>query len=69
MENKELKVMSYIDGNVLLAQIEDHLQRLLYEFKLSATKYNTNISVDETKFLTVPKEPTRIKLEVQGKLI
>jgi hypothetical protein len=47
----------------------DHLQRLLYKFKLNATKYNTNISVEETKLLTLPKEPARIKLEVQGKLI
>jgi hypothetical protein len=45
---------------------DDDLQRLLHKFKLPAEKYNTKIQVNKRKSLTVSKEPTRVKLEMEG---
>jgi hypothetical protein len=60
MGNKELKVIICTYDTVLLAQIEDDLQRLIYKFKPAADKYNMKFSQNKTKSLTVSKEPLRV---------
>jgi hypothetical protein len=58
MGNKELEVINYKDGTVLVAQIEYDLQRLIYKLKLAGVKYNMKFSQNKTKSLTVSKELT-----------
>jgi hypothetical protein len=53
MENKEINIICYADDAVLIADNDDNLQRLLYQFLLSSQKYNMKISVGKTKTLTV----------------
>ncbi|KAJ4451273.1 hypothetical protein ANN_02734 [Periplaneta americana] len=52
---------------VLIADSEDNLQILLYQFMLSCHKHNMKISVGKTETMNVSKEPIRCELELQGK--
>lgn len=62
--DKELKIICYADDAVLVSEDEDNLQRMLYQFEKTATKYNMEISVAKSKVLTISKEPRRCKLAI-----
>ena len=44
MGNKEVKILCYGDDTTLVAESEDDLQRLSYQFNKTAKKFNTVIS-------------------------
>ena len=49
----------YADDIALIADTEDDLQRLLYNFHLSCLKFNMKISINKTKVMAISKEPLR----------
>jgi hypothetical protein len=63
------RLIYHADGAVLIADNEDSLQRLLYQFMSSCQKYNIKVWSNKTKTATVYKEPLKCKLEVQGKMM
>ena len=62
MGQTEFKILCYADDAVLIAESEDNLQRMLFEFNQTANKYNMSISIPKTKSMTISKEPIRCKL-------
>ena len=65
MRNKEVKIQRYADDAMLMADSEDDLQTLLYQFNKIAKKFNMVIS----KSMTTSKIPIRCKLVVDDKII
>ena len=61
--------MLFRSDAVLVAESEDDLQRLLYQFNKTATKFNMVISAAKTKSMTTSKTPIRCKLVVDDKII
>lgn len=53
---KESIIVCYADDAVLLAEIEDDLQRMLYRFNQTTREYNIQIFTSKTKALTISKE-------------
>ena len=54
---------------MLVAENEDDLQRLLYQFNLVAKSFNMVISASKSKCMTTSKTPLICKLEVNGSII
>ena len=50
MGQTEFQILCYADDAVLIAESEDNLQRMLFEFNQTANKYN--ISIPKTKSMT-----------------
>ena len=69
MGSEEINIVWYADDIALIADTEDDLQRLLYNFQLSCLKFNMKISIHKTKAMTVSKEPLCCKLETDGKMV
>ena len=69
MGSKEVKILCYADDAVLVAESEDDLQRLLYQFNKAAKKLNMVISTAKTKSMTTSKTPIRCKLMVDDRII
>jgi hypothetical protein len=71
MGNREINtsIIGYADESVLITNNEDNLQMSLYQFLLSAQKYDMKFSISKTKILTLCEYPLRCKLEVQGKMV
>ena len=72
---KGRKILEWILRNThqmrdrLIADTEDDLQKLLYNFHLSCLKYNMKIFINKTKAMTIGKEPLSCKLEIDGRMI
>jgi hypothetical protein len=49
MGDKEVKIICYSDGAVIISEDEDNLQRRLHRFGSTAEKYNTSISVRKSR--------------------
>jgi Reverse transcriptase (RNA-dependent DNA polymerase). len=69
MGSEEINLMCYGDDIALIADTEDDLQRLLYNFHLSCLKFNVKISIHKTKVMTKSKEPLRRKLEIDYRMV
>lgn len=69
MGESNLTILCYADDAVLIADTEDNLQRLLYQFTKTAERYNMRIATEKTKSIVISKEPIRCKLETCGKII
>ena len=69
MGDREIKILCYADDAVLIAESEDELQRLLYQFNTTARKFKINISVTKTRATTTSKIPLRCTLEIDGKSV
>ena len=69
MGQTEFKILCYADDAVLIAESEDNLQRMLFEFNQTANKYNMSISIPKTKSMTISKEPIRCKLALNDQPI
>lgn len=65
MAPKNINMVYYADDVVLIADIVDNLQRLLFEFLKSASKYSMEVSREKNNCLTLCKELLRCKLEIQ----
>lgn len=59
----------YADDTVLIAESEDDLQRLLFQFYKTCQSFNMRISTQKTKCITISKEPLRCKLAINEYLI
>lgn len=59
----------YADDTVLIAENEDDLQRLLFQFYKTCQSFNMRISTQKTKCITISKEPLRCKLAINEYLI
>lgn len=57
------------DDAVLISEIEDDLQRMLFAFEDKANRYNMKISIEKTESLVISKIPLRCKLGVKNKPI
>ena len=62
MGDKDIKIMCYANDAVLILENENNLQRL--RFEQTAKILYMEISIKETKFRRVSKEPTRCKLAI-----
>ena len=49
MSTNEIKIICYADDAILIADSEDNLQRLLYQFTTTAKTYNMLVSTEKTK--------------------
>ena len=63
MGSEVINIVCYDDNIALIADTENDLERLLYNFHLSCLKFNMKISIHKTKFVTTHcnKEPIRSK--------
>lgn len=50
---REIKVVCYVDYAVILSDTADNVQRLLYAFEQSASKFHLRISEANTKSMTI----------------
>jgi len=67
---EEITILCYADDAVFISENEDQLQRLLYQFYLTAKLYNMSIAIiNKTKSLFVAKEPRKCKLAVNDEII
>ena len=57
MNNKQIRVVWYEDDAMLIEDSEDYLHRVLYNFVITATKYNMIVSTAKTKSIVVLKNP------------
>lgn len=67
--NSQIRAVCFADDAVLLANTEDDLQRLLYNFTNIAKTYNMEVSTAKTKSMVIAKEPIRCKLVVEEEII
>ncbi|KAI4481006.1 hypothetical protein M0802_014054 [Mischocyttarus mexicanus] len=65
--NHKITIICYVDDAILIAENEDNLQRQLYTFHLTTTKFNLKISVEKTKSMVISKYPRQCKLEIEDK--
>jgi len=65
----EITILCYADDTVIISENDDELQRLLYQFYLTAKRYNMWIAINKTKSLVVAKEPRRCKLAVYDEIV
>lgn len=63
--NKHFTILWYVD-DVLLADTQDYLQRLIHTFNIIIKQYNMAMS---TEYMLISKEPQQYNLEIQGKFI
>jgi Reverse transcriptase (RNA-dependent DNA polymerase) len=49
MGEEIISIVCYADDAILIAESEDDLQRLLYQFNITARKFNMIISPNKTK--------------------
>lgn len=64
MDKGIITIVCYVDDALIVTENEDDLQRLLYQFHLTSTQYNMEISVKKTKSLVVAEERVRCKLAI-----
>lgn len=57
------------DDAVLIAEIENDLQRIPHQFNKTANKFKMNISTTKTKAMITSRTPFRCKLERDNKFI
>lgn len=69
MGTAEIKMLCYADDAVLLSESENNLQRILHRFYRTVEEYNMKINVENTKCITLSKEPLTCKLTVNDKPI
>ena len=67
--DEEINMVCYADDFALLADTEDDLQTLLYNFHLRCLRFNIKISILKTKAMAICKEPLRSKLEIDGRMV
>lgn len=67
MGDEEIKVICYADDSVRVAEDEDNLQRLLYNFEQMA--FNMKIYTTNTKSHTVSRKPWRCKFDIYNKSV
>jgi hypothetical protein len=65
----EINMVSYAHNIALIADTEDGLQRLLYNFHLSCLKLIMKISIHKMKVMTISKEPICCKLEINSRMV
>lgn len=56
---KEINMVFYAEDALLIAEIEDDLQRLLHALNRTAKTFNVRISASKTKCMTCSKPPIR----------
>lgn len=69
MGKYNINILCYADDTLLIAENEDDLQRLLYEFSKICKNFNLKISTQKTKAMTIAKNPIRCKLVVDNQII
>lgn len=60
-------MVSSTDNTTVVAETEDLLQRQQRQFYLNAQKFNIEISIQNTKCLTIDKNPLRCKIVIGDK--
>jgi hypothetical protein len=58
----EIKMICYADDVLLVAENEDDLWWLLFQFDIACKKHNMIIPTQKTKTMVMVKEPYRCKL-------
>ena len=69
MRSEKINMVCYADDIALIADTEDDLQRLLYNFHLNCLKFNMKISIHETKAMTISEEPLRCKPGIDDRTV
>lgn len=67
--NRKVNILCYADDALLMAENEDELQRLLFNFNKAAKEYNMEISIPKTKSMVISRTQIRCKLELENKII
>ncbi|GJQ86042.1 hypothetical protein Trydic_g10612 [Trypoxylus dichotomus] len=58
MRQESIKVLCCTDDAIIMADNEDDLQRLLYQFQTKAESLNMQISMEETESMVLAKQQT-----------
>lgn len=69
MGQNKISLICYADDAVLIAEIEDDLQRQLHKLHLTAAQLNMKISVGKLMYITLTRELIRCKRVVQNQPI
>lgn len=64
-----VNIVCYADDTLLIADIENNLQRLLFKFNELAEIFNMKMPTEKTKALIVSKESVKCKLEIKNKIL
>lgn len=65
-ENKEVEILCYANGAILMTQDQDYLQKLVHRLNTSARELDMTISAQKTKTIIINEEPSRCKLKIDG---
>lgn len=60
-------ISSFIQTLVLIAENENNLQKLVFEFNTACTLYNMELSTKKTKMMTIMAGPVWYKIVVEVK--
>jgi hypothetical protein len=69
INNIEINTLLFADGQVILANSEDNLQRAIHRLHV-IRKYYNRISIDKTKVLALRgKDPIKIKIVINERIL
>ena len=69
-KNRQLSTLLFADGQVIIADTEDDLQKAAHKLNQITTEYGLNISAQKTKSMAFKgQDPVRTKIVLDNKII